>query len=72
MVITFLFSISVKNDLHILKEHTKKKTLQKNIVSFNFSAYSQLNKIWNLCAHEIIFNVRKLTLNISFIEQKFE
>ena len=70
MVITFLFFISVKNDLHIRKEH--KKTLQKNIVSFNFSAYSQLNKIWNLCAHEIIFNVCKLTLNISFIEQKFE
>ena len=43
MVITFLFSISVKNDLHILKEH--KKTLKKYIVSFNFSAYSQFKKI---------------------------
>ena len=42
MVITFLFYISVKNDLHNRKEH--KKALQKNIVSFDYSAYSQLNK----------------------------
>ena len=46
MVITFLFSISVTNDSHIWKE--RKKTLKKNIASFYFSAYSQLNKIQNL------------------------